>query len=51
LLKIARKKGARISLGTDAHHPWQLLCSSVPDANFARSNYQLHAREPTEGMD
>jgi putative hydrolase len=25
LLKIARKEGARISLGTDAHHPWQLL--------------------------
>jgi histidinol phosphatase-like PHP family hydrolase len=25
LLKIARKEGARISLGTDAHYPWQLL--------------------------
>ena len=24
LLKIARDHGARISLGTDAHHPWQL---------------------------
>jgi histidinol phosphatase-like PHP family hydrolase len=24
LLKVARKEGARISLGTDAHHPWQL---------------------------
>jgi histidinol phosphatase-like PHP family hydrolase len=24
LLKIARKEGTRISLGTDAHHPWQL---------------------------
>jgi histidinol phosphatase-like PHP family hydrolase len=24
LLKIANEKGARISLGTDAHHPWQL---------------------------
>ena len=24
LLKIARKEKARISLGTDAHHPWQL---------------------------
>jgi histidinol phosphatase-like PHP family hydrolase len=24
LLKIARAEGARISLGTDAHHPWQL---------------------------
>ncbi|HET9417907.1 MAG TPA: hypothetical protein VFO30_01075, partial [Chthoniobacterales bacterium] len=24
LLKIARREGARISLGTDAHHPWQL---------------------------
>src|SRR5437763_4932026 len=24
LLKIASKEGVRISLGTDAHHPWQL---------------------------
>src|SRR5437762_10308169 len=24
LLKIARRCGSRISLGTDAHHPWQL---------------------------
>jgi DNA polymerase (family 10) len=24
LLKLARKAGCRISLGTDAHHPWQL---------------------------
>ncbi len=24
LLKIAREEGTRISLGTDAHHPWQL---------------------------
>jgi len=24
LLKLARKEGARISLGTDAHHSWQL---------------------------
>ena len=24
LLKLARAEGARISLGTDAHHPWQL---------------------------
>ncbi len=24
LLKIARQEGCRISLGTDAHHPWQL---------------------------
>jgi histidinol phosphatase-like PHP family hydrolase len=23
-LKLARKAGVRISLGTDAHHPWQL---------------------------
>src|SRR5437868_5784003 len=23
LLKIANEEGARISLGTDAHHPWQ----------------------------
>jgi histidinol phosphatase-like PHP family hydrolase len=24
LLKIARREGVRISIGTDAHHPWQL---------------------------
>ena len=24
LLKLARKEGVRISLGTDSHHPWQL---------------------------
>ncbi len=24
LLKIARREGVRVSLGTDAHHPWQL---------------------------
>lgn len=24
LLKVARDHGTRISLGTDAHHPWQL---------------------------
>ncbi|HYF35161.1 MAG TPA: hypothetical protein VD994_07745 [Prosthecobacter sp.] len=24
LLKMAKKEGCRISLGTDAHHPWQL---------------------------
>jgi histidinol phosphatase-like PHP family hydrolase len=24
LLKIAKREGVRISLGTDAHHPWQL---------------------------
>jgi DNA polymerase (family 10) len=24
LLRIARREGVRISLGTDAHHPWQL---------------------------
>ena len=25
LLKIAKREGVRISLGTDAHHPWQLV--------------------------
>jgi len=24
LLKVARENGTRISIGTDAHHPWQL---------------------------
>ena len=25
LLKIAKREGVRVSLGTDAHHPWQLI--------------------------
>jgi histidinol phosphatase-like PHP family hydrolase len=25
LLKLAKREGVRISLGTDAHHPWQLI--------------------------
>ena len=28
LLKIAKREGVRISLGTDAHHPWQLIFMS-----------------------
>jgi histidinol phosphatase-like PHP family hydrolase len=40
LLKLARAEGTRISLGTDAHHPWQLefiqlglaaaMCAKIP---------------------
>jgi histidinol phosphatase-like PHP family hydrolase len=42
LLRSALKEGTRISLGTDAHHPWQLtfmefaLAAAVP-AGFTRS--------------
>jgi DNA polymerase (family 10) len=50
LLKIARQEGVRISLGTDAHHPWQLafmnftLAAAAYLAGIrAGSNHQLYA--------
>jgi histidinol phosphatase-like PHP family hydrolase len=38
LLKLARESGVRISLGTDAHHPWQLefIEFGLAAANLAR---------------
>jgi histidinol phosphatase-like PHP family hydrolase len=42
LLKIARDAGTRISLGTDAHHPWQLEFVSLGLAAA------LRARIPAE---
>jgi histidinol phosphatase-like PHP family hydrolase len=42
LLKIARKHGTRISLGTDAHHPWQL---EFIDLGLAAA---LRAKIPTD---
>ena len=42
LLKIAHREGARISLGTDAHHPWQL---QFIDLGLAAA---LSARTPPE---
>lgn len=44
LLKIARKEGVRISLGTDAHHPWQL---EFIELGLAAA---LKARIPAERM-
>ena len=49
LLKIARDKEPRISLGTDAHHSWQLefidlgLAAVTPRKNSGQSHSQLHA--------
>ena len=46
LLKIARQEGVRISLGTDAHHPWQLAFMNFSLAYLAGiragSNHQLY---------
>jgi histidinol phosphatase-like PHP family hydrolase len=49
LLKIARDEGTRISLGTDAHHDWQLefidlgLAAALHAKIPGRSHSQLHA--------
>ena len=37
LLKIAREHETRISLGTDAHHPWQLECIELGLAAVLRA--------------
>jgi histidinol phosphatase-like PHP family hydrolase len=38
LLKLAREHGTRISLGTDAHHPWQLGFIELGLAAALRAN-------------
>jgi histidinol phosphatase-like PHP family hydrolase len=38
LLKIARAAGVRISLGTDAHHPWQLMFIELGLAAAAKAD-------------
>ena len=48
LLKMARDDGTRISLGTDAHHDWQLefidlVGRGTSRKNSGRSHSQLHA--------
>jgi putative hydrolase len=37
LLSLAREEGCRISIGTDAHHPWQLefMCLGLAHALLA----------------
>ena len=56
LLKIARKQGTRISLGTDAHHPWQLefielgLAAALQSENSSRTNRQFHAHSRLENL-
>jgi len=42
LLKIARDHGARISLGTDAHHPWQLEFIDLGLAAALRAKIPTH---------
>ena len=49
-LKLARKAGVRISLGTDSHHPWQLdfiqfgMAAAV--LAWARTGYVISGCEP-----
>ena len=56
LLKIARDHGTRISLGTDAHHGWQLefidlgLARGTPRKNSSRAHPQLHAPPRAKGL-
>jgi histidinol phosphatase-like PHP family hydrolase len=40
LLHSALKEGARISLGTDAHHPWQLAFMDFALASALLVGYQ-----------
>jgi hypothetical protein len=48
LLKVAREHGTRISIGTDAHHPWQLqfielgASCRIKSQDFVRPNHQFH---------
>lgn len=42
LLKIAREHGTRISLGTDAHHPWQLEFIELGLAAVLRAKLPLN---------
>ena len=42
LLKLARTEGARISLGTDAHHPWQLEFIELGLAAALRAKIPAH---------
>lgn len=56
LLKMAKKEGVHISLGTDAHHPWQLefmefslalaCLAKIPKERIS----QLHVRHRTQSL-
>ena len=56
LLKIARDHGTRISLGTDAHHGWQLefidlgLAAALRAKIPSRPHPQLHAHSRAKGL-
>jgi histidinol phosphatase-like PHP family hydrolase len=45
LLKISREHGARISLGTDAHYPWQLEFIDLVRASFAPNAWRVRSWE------
>ena len=57
LLKLARVEGTRISLGTDAHHPWQLefidlgLAAALRAKIPADQDRKFHGRTNTEKLD
>ncbi len=46
LLKVAREHGTRISLGTDAHHPWQLEFFSLVSPLRSKQKFQ-HSESST----
>jgi histidinol phosphatase-like PHP family hydrolase len=42
LLKVAREHGTRISIGTDAHHPWQLQFIELALAAILKAKISSH---------
>lgn len=42
LVKIAKREGCRISLGTDAHHPWQLAYMHLSLASACMAKIPAH---------
>jgi histidinol phosphatase-like PHP family hydrolase len=42
LLRLALKEGTRISLGADAHHPWQLAFMEFALAAAVAAGFESH---------
>jgi hypothetical protein len=57
LLKVAREHGVLISLGADAHHPWQLefielgLAAALQGETSCTTNRQFHAHAGFKTLD
>jgi putative hydrolase len=55
LLKVAREHGTRISIGTDAHHPWQLQfielgLAAALKARISSPNHQFYVNRGLEEL-